>query len=1092
MKKNNLLTLILTLFPFIFISAQTNKADLPVIIPAGPNAAELSKYGNIDVGLQTGSLNFTTPLFAIEGNQWKMPIDIQYSTTGIKVDQMASRVGMGWSLNAGGVITRSVNHNPDEKSTRSLLPADWTNFTESTLIYLQNIVQSNAMDTEPDEFSYNFNGVSGKFIFDANMNVVQLKNSGVRMSFIFNAANSVSSFVCTTQDGAIYYFEDIEYTSVNSVGGMDNSPVGPAIATAWYLTKAVLPNKEVVNFTYNNINYDYLAGISQTLTRSLDLENQNPCPSLQCPIIDSESTNMTLSMMMGKILSKITFRSMEASFEYISRLDFTSSSNSMENQEQLLSRITLKNNGELLKSFDFSYQYGISNNNFQSAVPPLQNLRYRPYLQFVSYKGANGGLMGKQTFGYNDINGMPHRLSFSQDAFGFFNGKLNSSLIQKPELISEQNIFWRATADRSANFTSTLKGALVKVGYLTGGTDSIVYELNDYRGVKTTYPDLSVPLSIARNPVYPQERVSAPFSVPNPNTAVLSANMLIEMGSDGSSPFDPITNLMQVEIIRQSDQQQIYSKMLQVGQGYTESLASRITSGTLYVLKITCLVPNLRCTAVINYTGAGVDQESNVLSAGLRVSKLISKSNSAAVPVVKKYYYAGLADLSKSSGKAGYASNLFSGFITYQAGGCAPGPPPSKIAYFQCKNRVAYSNSMVNSFAYSQNFVYYQEVVEGLGENFENGGTSHKYIVQRDKRSVAINGPNPALGVKLSNSGILNGLEQEQVVFEKKNGAFNPLKKTVNSYKSDPSFSSVSDAYLIIKDYDFPVSSHPPFPIEFEGYQIHQYKFYSSWVYKDTTTVYDYHADGNTVVSKTAYEYPNFKHALVGKVTTTSSENKVTTVSYKYPSEMVSEGRDPSGVYQAMVSNYVLQPVIEERQLKDGVQTSFSKVNYGQPYPQQFYPDFIQLQSLAGNPLETRLRYWKYDSKGNLLSVSREKGPQVTYLYSYNNSYPFAEIKNMDYSTVEAALGGAAAVQNFANLAAPTQTMMLNFLAPLKSGQFDNQISLYTYKPLIGMSSQTDNKGMTTYYEYDEFQRLRLVKDQYGNIIKNNIYHYQN
>jgi YD repeat-containing protein len=55
----------------------------------------------------------------------------------------------------------------------------------------------------------------------------------------------------------------------------------------------------------------------------------------------------------------------------------------------------------------------------------------------------------------------------------------------------------------------------------------------------------------------------------------------------------------------------------------------------------------------------------------------------------------------------------------------------------------------------------------------------------------------------------------------------------------------------------------------------------------------------------------------------------------------------------------------------------------------------------------------------------------------------------------------------------------------------DAQMTTYTHKPLIGITSQTDAKGQTIYYEYDEFQRLKNVKDQNGNIIKNNIYHYK-
>jgi len=44
---------------------------------------------------------------------------------------------------------------------------------------------------------------------------------------------------------------------------------------------------------------------------------------------------------------------------------------------------------------------------------------------------------------------------------------------------------------------------------------------------------------------------------------------------------------------------------------------------------------------------------------------------------------------------------------------------------------------------------------------------------------------------------------------------------------------------------------------------------------------------------------------------------------------------------------------------------------------------------------------------------------------------------------------------------------------------------------LVGMTSATDAAGVTTYYEYDELQRLKQVKDQEGNIVKQHIYHYK-
>jgi hypothetical protein len=56
----------------------------------------------------------------------------------------------------------------------------------------------------------------------------------------------------------------------------------------------------------------------------------------------------------------------------------------------------------------------------------------------------------------------------------------------------------------------------------------------------------------------------------------------------------------------------------------------------------------------------------------------------------------------------------------------------------------------------------------------------------------------------------------------------------------------------------------------------------------------------------------------------------------------------------------------------------------------------------------------------------------------------------------------------------------------------DAKLTSYTYDPKsFGITSATDSRGETSFYEYDHFQRLQLVRDSKGYIIKKYDYHNQ-
>lgn len=165
-----------------------------------------------------------------------VPVSISYHPSGIKVNEISSVVGLGWSLNAGGVITRLVRGAPDLKFGKTgtnlnvdfihSLGSDGTN-ESSKVTHLWNAYNGERIgsyDSESDIYYYNVCGLNGSFRFDTQGNLVQIPLSNNRIEY--NTDRDM--FLITGTDGTTYTFLDKE--TANRIGG-------GIYTTSWYLTQ---------------------------------------------------------------------------------------------------------------------------------------------------------------------------------------------------------------------------------------------------------------------------------------------------------------------------------------------------------------------------------------------------------------------------------------------------------------------------------------------------------------------------------------------------------------------------------------------------------------------------------------------------------------------------------------------------------------------------------------------------------------------------------------------------------------------------------------------------------------------------------------
>ncbi len=81
---------------------------------------DYTNMGNVDVS--TGKFGLSVPVWDIKDENFSLPIGLSYSTSGLKINQNSTEVGMNWHLFSGGSISRRVLGTRDESMSYSAPP----------------------------------------------------------------------------------------------------------------------------------------------------------------------------------------------------------------------------------------------------------------------------------------------------------------------------------------------------------------------------------------------------------------------------------------------------------------------------------------------------------------------------------------------------------------------------------------------------------------------------------------------------------------------------------------------------------------------------------------------------------------------------------------------------------------------------------------------------------------------------------------------------------------------------------------------------------------------------------------------------------
>lgn len=1000
------------------INNYVNKPQMSSLTPSiqGSENLAIGKYG------------VSLPLYTFKSQTISVPLVMSISLPNNLVQEIGGWTGSNWDLSLGGSISRKINGGVADEKLNSGYFYSYSKIENPSTLSSSDFDNGlkGEWDMEPDEFSFNFLGLSGSFMFDKYRNIHITSGQDFKVSPVF-INNEINEFIITDDKGFKYYF-----------GGSDNS-IEQIASKGFYFGWNKLP----AGFVYDN-------GGTTSISDDIIL-NFIPDNNYSGILLTTPEINMNIPMEVGK------------NVKYVDELK-----ESPVNISWKLKKIVDPNSWDYV---DFLYDSG-------GWVEYLQG-SYGDNMHYTKQTPTSINVLTTDYMGQTSTIEVTGKTYEGRPPFWSIPAGYSSS---PPELFTKAISFFVRYGYHYYKRTSTLASIQNKYG------ESVQFQFEkvreDISPIQTeNYGQGYSPKLLSGIKVNDKNNNTVlnfgPFTYGLSKTAVNN-----QKNSLASSDFIDNPTLLESDIKRH-----FLSEINIPGIGIYgfEYVAIPLNgkswpgSGGGYPISSDFkLLDNTRLIK-ISYPTGGVK---SFKYSGPFISKVISKENeNIDIETVEEYSFSG--------GEYPNYNN----------------PETKKRVEYEVTCPIEVYSPNRGTFNGSRQY-------SSSAQKKINGAVvldvKLNYISQTGNPET---GTDQVLGGGLLDSNVDFSLSRDGFAYQLLAGK--PIKSTILEANLSGVISSIINADYTVsstsfaKKLDLQTSTVGSYNDIYTGTQrvFRKSAYFNQKIVSVNKVQKNKYSDG---VEKISSQETLFHAGSLNQVASTSDIERGTKISFRYNTLYdIGISNTGDGVYNDMANKNIIIP-LEQIQYKDGKVlgakvTTYRKsgVNLIVPYQENILEinkpindyelshfDLGDNELKFDNRMNQKITYEEFDFVGNLIQSRTENNIPTSYLWGYESRYLIAKVEGATYQEVMNTLTNEGVnIESF--LSSYDGTYLMGVLNNLRNSLPQAMIISNIYKPLIGVSSITDPRGETIYYEYDSSNRLVLIKDSDYKVLKSFCYNYQ-